>query len=274
MRNAYYQLMNYIDMAQVQDVFYYAAKTILENLSQIPELSITQVAEMCYASTSTISRLIRRLNYSSYNDFKQDVMDTLREISGGEPLHFAHELMPESVQGSLKHLKDSFFEAIQENLQFTSEMISARDIMEIVRLIDEAQEVIFLGFNFSQMISAQLRSTLAAYGRSSLAKTSEKLQLESLREAKKNDLIILTSITGNYFRFKPEAALLFKNSPATKVAITQNKELAEAFHADKIFVVGKDNLSYIGKFSVMMIYEMIEMFYMMKHRQDMESIDE
>lgn len=273
MRNAYYQLMNYIDMTQTQDVFYYAAKTILENIEKIPQLSITQVADLCFASTATISRLIRRLNYPSYNDFKQDVIFSIEELTNGEPLHYAKEPITSFATVSYTKLKDDFYESIKNNLTFTHHALHAREIEEIVNDIDAAKQVVFLGFNFSQMVSSQLRSTLAAYHKNTIAKTSEKLQLSSLRDVTKDDLIILTTITGNYFRFKEEAAELFKKSPAKKIVITQAKDLARKFNADKIIVVGDENISYIGKFSIMMIYEMIEMFYAAKHSQDVISID-
>ena len=38
---------------------------ILENINKIPEYNITDVAEMCFVSTATISRLCRKLNYES-----------------------------------------------------------------------------------------------------------------------------------------------------------------------------------------------------------------
>ena len=74
MRNGYYQLLNYINMTDTHDVFYYAALNILDHLEEIPNSSIVQVADLCYASTATISRLCRRLNYPSFNAFKQDKM--------------------------------------------------------------------------------------------------------------------------------------------------------------------------------------------------------
>lgn len=273
MRNAYYQLNNYINLSQTQDVFYYAAKTILENLSMIPKLSITQVAEMCFASTATISRLIRRLNYTSYNEFKQDVIYSIDELQNDDPIHYDVEPVHDFPNVDYHLLKKEFYTNIVENLTYTQNLFKTSDIQKIVEDIDQAKNIVFLGFNFSQMVTSQLRSTLTAYKKSAIAKSSEKLQFLSLREVTKDDLIILTSITGNYFRFRPEMAALFKKSPAKKIVITQDLDLAKCYHADKVISVGKQNASYIGKFSVMMVYEMIEMFFEAKHKNESRRID-
>lgn len=46
MRSAFYNLINFINTAKVDDVYANAAKKILENINKIPELNITDVAEM------------------------------------------------------------------------------------------------------------------------------------------------------------------------------------------------------------------------------------
>ena len=73
MRSAFYNLINFINMTNVHDVYWGAAKKILQNIYQIPQSTITEVADMCYVSTATISRLCRKLNYESFADFKNDV---------------------------------------------------------------------------------------------------------------------------------------------------------------------------------------------------------
>lgn len=265
MRNAYYQLINYINMAQEEDVYYYAAKTMLENLHEIPHYSITQVADMCFASTATISRLIRRLNFPNFNDFKQDVIYSLDDINSDVPVHFENEPTQDMLSVTPTQLKNDFYKSVSANLEYTQNHVQASDIEEIIDYIDAAKRVIFIGFNYCQMVSNQLQQTLALHHKEVTAKTSEKLQLSLLQETTSEDLIILTTITGNYFKYKKEATELIKKSPAKKVVITQAMELVPEHEVDKVLLIGDKNISYIGKFSVMMIFELIEMFYIARH---------
>ena len=70
MRSAFYNLVNFINTANINDVYANAARMILRNIYLIPQSTITDVADFCFVSTATISRLCRKLNYESFADFK------------------------------------------------------------------------------------------------------------------------------------------------------------------------------------------------------------
>ena len=63
MRGAFYNLVNFINTTSINDVYANAARKILQNIYVIPGSTITDVAELCFVSTATISRLCRKLNY-------------------------------------------------------------------------------------------------------------------------------------------------------------------------------------------------------------------
>lgn len=274
MRNGYYQLLNYINMTDTHDVFYYAALNILDHLEEIPNSSIVQVADLCYASTATISRLCRRLNYASFNAFKQDIASTLAEFDEGDKLHFAGEATGHLSDQSVEQLKDAYFQEVIESLKYTHLHIGAQDLQEVVELIDQCTRVIFLGFNFTQMVSSQFQGTLAHDHKKVLGYTNEASQIELLKETKPDDLIILTTITGNYFYRKPEATSLIVKSPAKKVFITQDTQ-HECLHAATkcLHISSDDNVSYIGKYSVLMIFEMLELFYTRLQEEKRKKLD-
>lgn len=273
MRSAYYQLMNYLNTTKERDVFYYAASTILEHIDQIPHLSIGQVADLCFASPATISRLVRKLNFESFNEFKHEVIRSIDQTKKGEAMHYGKEPIDQYPNVSLNEIKNDFKDEIIKNIEFTNNVVSTKDIEEIVDWIDESNRVIFLGFNVGQVLSAQLQTALAGFHKPATAYSSEKLQLEVLEDIHKDDLIILSSITGNYFKYKSAAMEMFKKSPAKKVIITQAHEIGRASKADKIIRIGETNDSYIGKFSMMMIFEMIEMFYVARHTKKENDIN-
>ncbi len=258
MRNAHYQLVNYINIAQQEDVYYFAAKTILEHLAEIPGYNIAEVAALCYVSPATISRLIRRLNYPSFNEFKKDVNHSLAELSSP---HYPGEPVTDMAGHDGEELKAAFYQKIQENLAYTQEHLKMAVIDRVVSYMKEAEHIYFFGYSFAQMLTGQLQTTLAVDQKPVLASTNIKQQLELLRNAGPDDLLIVTTITGNYFRYNPDALRLFTHSRAHKVIITQNDSPASRVPADVFISVGAENESYIGKFSVMMVLETLEIFY-------------
>lgn len=118
MRGAFYNLINFINTTNVNDVYANAARKILQNIYLIPECTITDVADLCFVSTATISRLCRKLNYESFADFKMDVTmnlnyfnrDTLR-------LQFDHQLPKREYLHKGKEVFKAHFDNILDNLK-------------------------------------------------------------------------------------------------------------------------------------------------------------
>ena len=81
MRGAFYNLVNFINTTSINDVYANAARKILQNIYVIPGSTITDVAELCFVSTATISRLCRKLNYESFADFKMDITECSGEYT-------------------------------------------------------------------------------------------------------------------------------------------------------------------------------------------------
>lgn len=55
-----------------------ALKAILVNFKEIGELSIFDLAEICYTSPASISRLVRKMGYKNYAYFQKDIQDNVR----------------------------------------------------------------------------------------------------------------------------------------------------------------------------------------------------
>lgn len=81
MRTAFYQLVLFINTTPNHVVYHEAAKIILKNIQQIPNLTITDVANLCYVSPATISRLCRKLNFDSYFDFIESVTSSINDFN-------------------------------------------------------------------------------------------------------------------------------------------------------------------------------------------------
>ena len=159
MRSAFYALINFINTSKVDDVYSNAAKMILENINKIPEYNITNVAEMCFVSTATISRLCRKLNYESFSDFKMDVTMNLRYFNHDSMrMQFDHQLPVLPVAGkTTKDLFNDHFENIIQNLRSTYEMIQFEELEKLVDLIYQSDEICFAGNFFTQSVSCNYK---------------------------------------------------------------------------------------------------------------------
>ena len=54
-----------------QEIFNY----VIKNLHVVKNLSIRQLAEKCFVSTTTLFRFVKKLGYEGYNEFIDDVRE-------------------------------------------------------------------------------------------------------------------------------------------------------------------------------------------------------
>lgn len=54
-------------------------KHLLKLYRKIPAMTINELANQCYVSTSTLHRLIKKLGFRGYPDFKYQITDSLKE---------------------------------------------------------------------------------------------------------------------------------------------------------------------------------------------------
>lgn len=270
MRSAFYNLINFINTTEINDVYSNAARIILENITQIPDFTITDVANLCYVSTATISRLCRKLNYESFADFKMDVTMNLRYFNRDSlRMQFDHQLPVFPVEGkTTKELFVDHFENIINNLRSTFDMIRFEELEKIVDKIHDSQEICFAGNFFTQSVSMQLQIELSYLGKRCSAMYPLNAQKDVVHRLTNNDVIIVSSIAGGYWIDHPDMMREISKSQAYKICITQVEGFPYHEYFDMIVRVGTDHLSLIGKFSITYIFEVLEALYHIKYACD------
>lgn len=266
MRSAFYGLVNFLNTTSIHDVYYKAAKTILLNIYKIPDLTITEVADMCYVSTATISRLCRKLNYESFVEFKNDVINNIHYFNKDWQrfiFDFEAPNKDELTQG--KEVLGDHFENIISNLRDTYNSISYEDLLKIVDKIHESQRICFIGNFFTQTAAMQLQIELSYLGKDCMAMYPIAQQLEVLKELKKGDLIIISSIAGSFFNLRPDIMREISKLDCYKIVISQVDDFCYRQSIDMLLKVGNNHQSLIGKFSIMYIYEVLEALYHIKY---------
>lgn len=266
MRSAFYNLVNFINMTNVHDVYWGAAKKILANIYSIPHSTITEVADMCYVSTATISRLCRKLNYESFADFKNDVTMNLNFFNQDtKRLLFDHQLPARETINEGKEIFHDHFQNVIHNLQDTYDNICYEDLMLIVDKIHDSHHICFAGNFFTQSVSMQLQIELSYLGKDCVAMYPLAQQKEIYKSLDDNDLVIVSSISGGFFQDHPDAMRALIKSSAYVIVITQLEEFSYSDKVDMILRVGNNHHSLIGKFSITYIFEVLEALYHLKY---------
>ena len=266
MRSAFYNLVNFINTTNINDVYANAARMILRNIYLIPQSTITDVADFCFVSTATISRLCRKLNYESFADFKLDITMNLNYFNRDAlRLQFDHQLPQRKYLHKGKEVFKAHFENIIDNLRATYDNIDYEDLEFIVDKIHSDNKICFAGNFFTQSVSMQLQIELSYLGKECSGMYPLSQQLLVIEQLTKNDVIIVSSIAGGFMIDHPDMMRAISKSPAYKIVITQLDKFVYSNSVDMILQVGTDHQSLIGKFSITYIFEVLEALYHLKY---------
>lgn len=128
------------------------AEYLLDNLQEVPFLSVPQLAERSGASEATVVRLCQSIGFNGFSDMKMAVVENLREemnASGTAPQAegAAEADILETVAGLERH-----------NIRTTLESIDRASFTRVASLLFESDHI----FTFGLGISAHL-AELAAY---------------------------------------------------------------------------------------------------------------
>ena len=266
MRGAFYSLVNFINTTNINDVYANAARIILQNIYLIPGSTITDIAELCFVSTATISRLCRKLNYESFADFKMDITMNLNYFNRDAlRSQFDHQLPQREYLHKGKEVFKAHFDNILDNLTQTYESIDYEDLDFIVDKIHDADRVCFAGNFFTQSVSMQLQIELSYLGKECSGMYPLEQQILTVQSLSENDVIIVSSIAGGFMSDHPDVMRVIAKSPAYKIVISQLDKFVYSESMDMILKVGTNHHSLIGKFSVTYIFEVLEALYHLKY---------
>ena len=231
-----YRLLFFVNSNKEKDVYYTIAWTMLQNIKEVPRLNINQLADMCYTSTSTISRFIKKLGYESFGDFKEKVELVLgyykRDISFHPDFGEKSDIDPSSMV-------KNFYGVINNHLKETCNNLDIRKLDKLLELIYQHKKINFFGMQFSQYMSMEIQAKLLALGKFVTAFVDVKEQLKCAEESDEDSLAIILSIAGRVG--KTDLVNKIKESKSKLVVITQNPKVDFLEDADLVILFGNKN---------------------------------
>jgi len=186
-----YTLMSYVNVSSVQDMYYAVAHTILTHLDKIPDISISDLADLCYTSPATISRFCKDLNCKSFANFKHEIAIAL-EISKDEIHMSEHEL--NEIEREPQYLVNKVYDEAVESLRLGQESINIHDIDHICQMIHEARKVHMLGYQFNKIISNDFQMKMLKHRKFIYAFVERGDEIQRLDLIGEDSLVIILTV--------------------------------------------------------------------------------
>lgn len=223
-----YTLITYVNYSSSQDMYYSIAQTILSHLDQMPNISINELAAMCYTSPATISRFCKDLNCKSFAALKKELKIAL-DLANDE-IHLEDQEEKELNEHPEKIIDKVYHDTI-DSLEKGKESLNMADIDHICDMIHEAPYIHMFAYQFSKMVCTDFQQKMLKLKKFVYAFADRGDELAKLETIQKGELVIIISVRArqkamdtliNKIKFRePKILLVTMNPNYTNDAIDQ-----------------------------------------------------
>lgn len=215
--NGLVKMLQYLNNNKIEDTYSRIIICIISNRDQMARMNITDFAEACFVSISTISRFSKYFGYHSFQSMKLDLQ---KEPSLGYTLR-----LNKNSYYRLDDTPDNFFsdlgQQIITSIQDTIDTVETKQVDELIREIMKYEKVYLFGFDSTLDILKRLQSTFLNNNKLLHMAFPDKLQLLLSENLDSNSLCLVVSSYGTLFTKLPDVIWNITNSSAKKIFLTQ-----------------------------------------------------
>ena len=198
------------------------AEAVIDDPTLVVDLTITELANVCGTSLSTVARFCQTLGFSGYRDFRMEVASALsREQAERDRFGLADSDISPDDPASDVVSKIAFQEVLA--IEQTSHALDTAVLDQVVDAIAGARHVDVYGFGSSGLTAQDLQQKLARIGVSAACSVDVHVALVSAALRRPGDVAVAISHTGLTSETL-QALELAGDAGATTVAITNSPD--------------------------------------------------
>ncbi|KKO52696.1 MurR/RpiR family transcriptional regulator [Paenibacillus sp. DMB20] len=200
------------------------AEYILDNLEEIPHLSIKSLAQLTKTSDASVLRFCKTMGYSGYRSFIVSISASLGSMDE-EQKHQYTDIQPgDDLTTIISNISRNNIKSIEDTLS----VINKEAIARAVKVLRECKRIVFFGIGASGLVGIDAEQKFTRINKMCHTYTDGHSQLTAATLLEKNDVAIFISNSGNTVEIL-DALDIAKKNGANIIAITKyNKsELAE-----------------------------------------------
>jgi DNA-binding MurR/RpiR family transcriptional regulator len=215
----------------------YLWEYIQNNLDDIPNLSIVKLSEDANVSTATIVRTTKKMGYSGYTDFRQQLTIKRKDTQQYKNL--------EKVDHDIKQaiLKNKY------EVDNTLKMLNVGSIEDAIQKIKKSSDIYIFARGFSEFIAQELLVKLQLLGKNCVLSTDPNIIVTMSKRIRREDLVIFITLNGETKELVAGAKNAFDNGVST-LTITTNGEGSIIKYSEMVLLGFKSQTSYFPDYEV------------------------
>lgn len=211
-----------------RDIFNY----VIKNMHIVKNMSIRELAQECYVSTTTLFRFVKKIGYSGYSEF----IDAIRETEAeSRKIH-----IPTIVQN------DNYTDSYLKNIVEAVKVITDEKINKFNAIMSRNPNIYILADGLSREVARYFHRILSIFG-FTVVIPIENYELESVnRTIKRDDVLMVLSYTGDNENVVHAMERIFVIATPTIISFTRADNNLIQNMSDLNFYVFADEIEYDG----------------------------
>lgn len=253
------RLLSFVSTTLVHDSNYEIAVLLLKNYSRLKDLSIGEVAELCYTSKASVSRFCRFMGFESFKEFRCCLEQDFTMRTDYSRQFYA--MLCSNQQLAMAAYRDELI----SNIYATVTPENLEVIPDVVRALHDSRRIAYFSHHFLWDIGRYFQSKMMLMGRYVEQFIDHGAQLACARSLGREDLAIICTVGGSYTVRYPSIWNAIVASGCRLLVITQNYSNACLNNATFVLQCGHSNLDDVGKYAALMVNDLVVMSYMKQY---------
>lgn len=253
------KLLNFIDTAQVHDSYYDIALILIRNYEKVKQMTIGEMADLCFVSQATLSRFCRFMGYENFKHFRDDLNLEFTLLDD-----YSRQFQSLLKANDLKAAQ-LYREKLTRNVESTLSEDNLKEIRKVTDLFGDTERIAFFSHHFLWDLGHYFQSKMIMLGKYVELYQSYENQKKCADSLDEQCAAIICSIGGSYFNYYNELVKTIMNSGAKIIVLTQNTNSIYINKADHIISCGETNQDDTGKYAVLAVLDLLVLQYMKRN---------
>lgn len=215
------------------------AEYILDNLEEIPHLSIKNLAQLSKTSDASVLRFCKTMGYSGYRSFIVSISASLGSMDEDQRDHPYTDIQPgDDLQVIVSNVARNNIKSIEDTLS----VIDRQEVERAVRVLRSSNRLVFFGIGASGLVCQDAEQKFSRINKLCHAYTDGHSQLTAATLLGKGDVAIFISNSGDTIEIL-DALEIAKKNGATTMAVTKYNKSALADRSDIILSISTPEIS-------------------------------
>jgi len=208
------------------------AEYILENLEDIPHLSIKNLAQLTKTSDASVLRFCKTMGYTGYRSFIVSISASLGSMEEDEKDQYTDIQPGDDLSIIISNISRNNMKSIEDTLS----VIDKNEIARAVQVLRQSKRIAFFGIGASSLIGIDAEQKFSRINKMCHTYADGHSQLTAAILLEKNDVAIFISNSGNTVEILESLEIAKKNGAST-IAITKYHKSELADKADIVLSI-------------------------------------